>query len=184
MWIRRLRARTDPIANRRPAGTIPARPLPTRGAIVGPGAQAATLGIMGAPPKDLVLVRLALVTFTPAPTGWREWTLRIDDIEVGPVSPYESEDKLRLLVGGATTLDYRPKVTSDGLVVVPPKQREAAERAIELAANLISVAQGCRRHIASPWPPVVFVATGDDGRGWLAEQPGAPAYVAEGDVPD
>ncbi len=111
-----------------------------------------------------MLVRLALVTFTPKPTGGREWVMRFGDIEVSPVSAYESEKNLRLLVGGATVLDYRPKVTAGGEVVVPSSQREAAERAIERAANLIAVAQGCRRHIASPWPPVVFVATGQDGR--------------------
>lgn len=127
---------------------------------------------MAAPPKDLLLVRLALVTFTPTPTGWDEWMMRFGDIEVSPVSVYESGKHLRLLVGAATVLDYRPKVTADGEVVVPPSQREAAERAIERAANLIAVAQGCRRHIASPWPPVVFVATGEDGRDWLAGKSG------------
>jgi hypothetical protein len=127
---------------------------------------------MPPPPKDLALVRLALVTFTPKPNGWREWAMRMDGIEVSPASAYESEQSLKLLVGAATVLDYRPKVTAEGDVVVPSKQREAAERAIELAANLIAVAQGCRRQIASPWPPVVFVATGEEGRTWLAERAG------------
>lgn len=115
---------------------------------------------MASSPKDLLLVRLALVTFTPTPTGWREWVMRFGDIEVSSASAYESERNPRLLIDAATVLDYRPKVTAEGEVVVPPRQREAAERAIERAANLIAVAQGCRRHVASPWPPVVFVATG------------------------
>jgi hypothetical protein len=127
---------------------------------------------VAAPPKDLALVRLALVTFTPKPSGWREWAMRMDDIEVSPASAYERDENLTLLVGAATVLDYRPRVSADGEVVVPPKQREAAERAIELSANLIAVAQGCRRKIASPWPPVVFVATGEEGRAWLAERVG------------
>jgi hypothetical protein len=127
---------------------------------------------MAAPPKDLALVRLALVTFASKPNGWREWTIRMDEIEVSPASRYESDQNLRLLLGAATVLDYRPKVTADGEVVVPRKQREAAERAIELASNLIAVEQGCRRHIASPWPPVVFVATGDEGQRWLAARAG------------
>jgi hypothetical protein len=55
---------------------------------------------------------------------------------------------------------------------VPDKQRAAAERAIEVAANLVSVAQGCRRHIASVWPLVIFIATGDEGRNWLADRAG------------
>jgi hypothetical protein len=37
---------------------------------------------LGAPPKDLVLMRLALVVFTPKPSGWREWTMWTGDIEV------------------------------------------------------------------------------------------------------
>ena len=98
--------------------------------------------------------------------------MRIGDVDVSPVSAYESAESLKLLVGAATELEYRPKVTSDGEVVVPVKQRVAAERAIELSANLVAVAQGCRRHIASPWPPVIFIATGDEGRSWLAEKAG------------
>ena len=98
--------------------------------------------------------------------------MRIGDVDVSPVSAYESAESLKLLVGAATELEYRPKVTSDGEVVVPAKERVAAERAIELSANLASVAQGCRRRIASPWPPVIFIATGDEGRSWLAAKAG------------
>ncbi len=127
---------------------------------------------MGLPPRDLVLVRLALVVLTPKPNGWRDWTMRIGDVDVSPVSAYESAENLKLLVAAATQLEYRPKVMTAGEVVVPAKQRVAAERAIELAANLVAVAQGCRRHIASPWPPVVFIATGEEGRSWLAERSG------------
>lgn len=127
---------------------------------------------MGLPPRDLVLVRLALVVLTPKPNGWRDWTMRIGDVDVSPVSAYESAENLKLLVAAATQLEYRPKVMTAGEVAVPAKQRVAAERAIELAANLVAVAQGCRRHIASPWPPVVFIATGEEGRSWLAERAG------------
>jgi hypothetical protein len=37
---------------------------------------------------------------------------------------------------------------------------------------MVAAAQGLRRHISSPEPCVVFVATGDDGRQWLAERAG------------
>ena len=123
-------------------------------------------------PRDLVLVRLALVVFTPKPSAWREWAMRMGDVDVSPVSAYESAESLKLLVGAAVELEYRPNLTSAGEVVVPAKQRGAAERAIELAANMVAVAQGCRRRIASPWPPVIFIATGEEGRSWLAQRAG------------
>lgn len=37
---------------------------------------------------------------------------------------------------------------------------------------MVSVAHGCRRQIASPWPVVVFVATTDAAQQWLAEKKG------------
>lgn len=67
---------------------------------------------------------------------------------------------MRMLVAASQVLEYRPKVTAENEVVVPDRQREAAEKAMEVAANLIAVSQGSRRQISSPWPSVVFVATG------------------------
>ena len=131
-----------------------------------------TLEHCGFAARDLVLVRLALVVFTPKPSAWREWAMRMGDVDVSPVSAYESAESLKLLVGAAVELEYRPNLTSAGEVVVPAKQRGAAERAIELAANMVAVAQGCRRRIASPWPPVIFIATGEEGRSWLAQRAG------------
>jgi hypothetical protein len=127
---------------------------------------------MPAPPKDLLMVRLATVTFTPPPKGWREWVLRTGPVEVSPISAYEGDTSLKLLVGAGRVLDYRPKVSASNEVIVPEKQRNEAEEAIETAANLIALAQGCRRTVSSPTPAVVFVATGDDGRAWLAKRAG------------
>src|SRR5207247_10366636 len=83
----------------------------------------------------------------------------------------EGED-LKVLITPGQMLDYRPKVTRDNLVVIPKQTRKAAEEAIEIAANLIAVAQGCRRKIASPEPCVVFIAQGADGRKCLQERSG------------
>jgi hypothetical protein len=75
-----------------------------------------TRGSVGAPPKDLVLVRLAFVVFSPKPRGWRQWMMRMDDVEVSLISVHEQTSGLKLLVSAAVELDYRPKVTSDGEV--------------------------------------------------------------------
>lgn len=128
---------------------------------------------MPAPPKDLVLLRLAVVEFRPKLSNWRNWTVDHEGIEVAHLRLWEDEDdRLGMLVSASQVLDYRPKVSADNEVVVPDKQRAAGEVAIEVAANLIAVSQGCRRHISSPWPPVVFVARGDDGRSWLEARAG------------
>lgn len=120
-----------------------------------------------------MLLRLAVVEFRPKLSNWREWSIEQDGIEVAPLRVWDEEDgETRMLVSASQVLDYRPKVSGDNEVVVPDKQRAAAEAAVEMAANLIAVSQGCRRHISSPWPPVVFVATGDDGRSWLESKAG------------
>jgi hypothetical protein len=114
------------------------------------------------------LVRLAVVEFRPKLSNWREWSLEEDGIRVAPVRVWEEDDgHVLMLVAASQVLEYRPKVTAENEVVVPDKQRAAAEAAIEVAANLIAASQGCRRDISTPWPPVVFVATGGDGRFWL-----------------
>jgi hypothetical protein len=46
------------------------------------------------------------------------------------------------------------------------------ERAVEGEINMVAVANGCRRQIAPPRPPVIFVATNDAGWQWLAEKTG------------
>jgi hypothetical protein len=111
--------------------------------------------------------------FQPKLSNWRGWSIQHDRIEVAPLRLWNEDDDLtRMLVSASQQLDYRPKVTADNEVVVPEKQRVAAENAIEVTANLVAVSQGCRRAISSPWPPVVFVATGDDGQSWLDSKDG------------
>jgi hypothetical protein len=126
-----------------------------------------------APPKDLKLIRLAVVEFRPKLSNWLSWSVDQDDIEITPLRVWTDEgDRTRMLVGASQVLDYRPKVTAENEVVVPDRQRAAAEGAIEVAVELIAVSQGSRRGISSPWPPAVFQATDDDGRSWLDERVG------------
>jgi hypothetical protein len=122
--------------------------------------------------SGLALVRLALVTFAPAPPSWRQWGMQAGEIKIAPISIWPEEDGLKILLAATYPLKHLPKVTKENLVVLPQRQRTAAEEAIEIAANLIAVAQGCRRQIASPTPCVVLVATDQTGGSWLADRDG------------
>ena len=53
------------------------------------------------------------------------------------------------------------------MIEVPDQPRRLAERAIDAAANLMSVATGHGRSITSPNLPVAFYAESDDERAWL-----------------
>lgn len=135
-----------------------------------------------APPEDdLLLLRLVTIRFESALPDWRTWGMTIGDTSVNALQVVEeSEESLKLLVAGSLSLRYRPKVTADGLVVVPDALRKEVEEAIEIAANLIAVAQGCRRHIASTNPPVFFVALQPSGEEWLSRQAGVLRHSGQG----
>jgi len=96
--------------------------------------------------------------------------MRFGCVELAPIRTWDLDGNLKVLVAASQVLDYLPKVTKENLVVVPDAIRKTAEESIEVAANLVAVAQGCRRQIASPTPCVVLVATGDDARAWLADR--------------
>jgi hypothetical protein len=77
------------------------------------------------------------------------------------------EGHIRQLVAALRRLEHRPKLTSEGGVVVPAAARREAEMGIDQAADLIAVTQVTRRSISSAWPPIALSADGDDGREWL-----------------
>jgi len=95
-----------------------------------------------------------------------------DGIELAPISTWERDGNLKVLVSAAQQLRHRPKITAKNLVVAPESQRKAAEESIVTAVNLIAVGQGCRRTISSPTPCLVFVATSVEAAGWLAQRSG------------
>jgi hypothetical protein len=126
------------------------------------------------PPADLLLIRLATVQFRPKPKSWEgSWSLTTDDVRVEPLQVAdEGENHTKFLVAASCPLDYRPKVTADGLVVVPEKPRVRTEKAIETVANLIAVAQGSRRSISSAHPTVFLKPLTDPAQDWLFSQKG------------
>jgi hypothetical protein len=125
-----------------------------------------------APPADLQLIRLATIRFQPKPTSWEgSWSLTTDEVRVEKVQVVgEGGDHTKFLVAASCPLEYRPKVTADGLVVVPEKPRARAEEAIETVANLIAVAQGSRRSISSVDPAIFLKPLTDLARQWLDSQ--------------
>jgi hypothetical protein len=121
-------------------------------------------------PGDLLLIRLATVTFQPAPTSWKgQWSLTTDDVRVEPLQATdEGNGHLGFLVAASCVLDHRPRVTSGNLVVVPEKPRVRAEKAIESVANLIAFGQGSRRSISSAHPEVFLKALTESAEEWLS----------------
>jgi hypothetical protein len=122
---------------------------------------------MTAPPPDLLLIRLATVYLDRLEDDWRQFGMRFEDIELSTLGAWDVDNQVRLLLAAAKRLPYRPKVTSDGAVIVPERERREAEEAIEHTANLIALANGGRRRISSPTPAVALFADGDEGRAWL-----------------
>jgi hypothetical protein len=64
-------------------------------------------------------------------------------------------------------LPRRPELTADGYIMVPDEARRRAEAGIEVAANLIAVAERCKRTISSPTPALVLIPGGKTMLNWL-----------------
>ena len=124
---------------------------------------------MPAPPDDLLLIRLAIVSAEDLDESWRRFGMRFDEVELTTREARDAQGELRILLAAARRLRYRPKVKADGGVAVPDRERREAEAAIETAVNLIAISQGTRCSISSPTPAAALLADGDDGHEWLAK---------------
>lgn len=122
---------------------------------------------MPAPPEDLRLNRLAIVTAEDLDESWRRLGMRFEEVEITTREVRDAEGNPRLLLTAARRLRYRPKVKADGGVVVPEHERREAEAAIETAVNLMAISQGVSRSISSPTPAAALLADGDEGQAWL-----------------
>lgn len=104
------------------------------------------------------LVRLATVHLSSLSAKWRSWTMRLDPVSISasPVGkPPPAEGKERILLFAEIQLTNLPTVAEDGLLDIPRIERSQCEFAIYTAANIVSVAVGSARSIASPMPPTV-----------------------------
>jgi hypothetical protein len=131
----------------------------------------------------ITLRRLALVEFSPAPGDAGSIQGVYADVVVETLSTAQAGGALKALLVAACPLDYLPKRTRDGYVVVPSEPRRRCEHAIEAFADLISISGRCRRSIASPLPWVVFEATTDTAGEWLDDSAGIHELDHVVDIP-
>jgi hypothetical protein len=135
-------------------------------------------------PPNLILWRLALVTFTPAPRQGSSFVALFEAVEVQTLKTQAKDDALSVLMAAGVKLRYRPKLASGRFVVVSDDARRAAERALEILVTTVAVAERCRREIASPFPWVAFEATDDSARRWLEAAEGIHELDRILDVPN
>jgi hypothetical protein len=131
----------------------------------------------------VTLRRLALVEFSPAPGSEASVQGTYADVVVETISTSQASGALKALLVAACPLDYLPKRTPDGYVVVPSEPRRRCEHAIEAFVDLISISERCRRSIASPFPWVAFEATTEAAREWLDDSAGIHELDLVVDVP-
>jgi hypothetical protein len=124
------------------------------------------------PPADLILHRLVMVDFRPAPSRSINLQATYADVEVVTLGSWDRGGVLKVLLAASVKLKHRPKVTNRGFVVVPASPRRTCELALEAVADLISIADRCSRSIGSPFPWAAFEPTSDAARSWLDQAHG------------
>jgi hypothetical protein len=122
---------------------------------------------MTAPPQDLLLLRLAILPAADLERSWQRFGMDFEEVELSTREVRDAQKNPGLLLIATRRLHYRPKVKSDGGVIVPERERREAETAIETAVNLMAISEGKRRAISSPTPAAALRADGADGRAWL-----------------
>jgi hypothetical protein len=111
------------------------------------------------------LLRILRLILDPSP-GDSGAGFVIDDVRVDVSPEPDGESPGRIMVG-RVDLPHRPKVTADGYLVLPERERRQAEIALETAANLLAVEYGVKRRLSSPNPYVALEADTHDEREWL-----------------
>ncbi len=107
-----------------------------------------------------------------ADATWREFSLVRADARVRVTEAVDNDSGLALLVGADVRLGEVPMADKDGLVEMPDEPRRLTEKAIDAAANLLSVATGHARSVTSRNLPVAFYAENDADREFLRAQTG------------
>lgn len=127
------------------------------------------------------LVRFATLYFEPTVEKWNSWKLDLDGVIVKTEGYWviEKERKSRLLVSAEVSLDARPSITSDGDIEIPIEARKRAEKAIETAANIISVSEMSKRSISSPNPSTAFLPEDSETLEWLDKTKGIEVLLKQ-----
>ena len=103
------------------------------------------------------LLRFAVLTLGSPSGAWNKFSLEHEGVRVAHIEGLSLSSQ-RIAVGAIVELDERPELCADGLVEVPEEARRKAEAALEVAADVLSVATGGSRAISSPSLPVAFRA--------------------------
>jgi hypothetical protein len=117
------------------------------------------------------LLRFATLDLESALGEWREFSMEHDGVEVGRVETSAGPSD-PLLIVALVPLEGPAEVDRNGLVQVPDEPRRQGEAALQHVADMLSVATGGRRALASPSLPVAFKADNPDERAWLHAQTG------------
>jgi hypothetical protein len=118
-------------------------------------------------------LRICGLDLKPAPPQGAQIAVGLGEaVSVEITSGQEREGGRWHRVIGRVKLRQRPKRTEDGYVVVPDEAREAARKAIEIAANVVALSAHSGRRLSSPIPYAAFEAESDEEREWLAAATG------------
>lgn len=118
------------------------------------------------------LLRFALLTLGSPADDWKSFGLTHDGVAVAPLEIAAGSDRPLLLLSATVSLGQRPVADAEGFIEVPEDARRRAEAALQVAANLLSVATGGSRGLSSPSLHVAFHAQDSDERDWLGQHAG------------
>lgn len=121
------------------------------------------------------LLRIVIMTFTPAPWGWKTFKVERGDASLrtqGILGDFEDSENRRTLIVAEIPLSEPPALTEDGYVTVPDDPRRSLEQLIESTAALIAVTSQCKHSISSVWPCVALVADSEQERSFLEASDG------------
>jgi hypothetical protein len=118
------------------------------------------------------LLRFALLALRSPTDDWNSFGLTYDGVAVAPLGIAGGSDPPPLLLSATVSLDQRPGADADGFIEVPEDARRRAETALQVTANLLSVATGGSRPLSSPSLHVAFRAQDSDEREWLGRHAG------------
>jgi hypothetical protein len=110
------------------------------------------------------LVRFAYVD--PRTAFEKAGSFAVGDVEI---VTWSNPDEVPLLVSATVQLQEQPDV-ENGVVSVPREPRRQAERALETATRILTIATGSDSVLSSPNLAVAFRADDESERNWLAGQ--------------
>lgn len=113
------------------------------------------------------IIRLVTIMFSLLPDAWTKWEAEIDSLKVSTLGHRAHDNSSLLLVKCQADVTGLLRVNETNEIVIPPDIISRIDKAIESAANLISVFEHSKRAISSPMPPVAFLPEDDAERKWL-----------------